>query len=236
MTQQPPPPYGYPPPPPPGFPPPPGYGTVPGGYGGPAAKTSGVAIASLVVGLLSFCAPVIGGLVAMLLGAIGLGTTGKPNVKGRGLAIAGLLLGLLSVLLWGGAGVKGYGMFAASAPDRALARKFLTDVSAGNTTAATADCAPGTSPADIQKAIDDAKSFGTLADATLYGIEVNDSRRGRIAFAAGQAVFGSTPRPVSFTFTAGPSGKRLIESWQLGTTGRARSRPAPTTTPASGDD
>lgn len=64
------------------------------------AATSGKAIASLVLGLVSFCIPIVGGLLAIVFGALALGQIkrGRGQVGGRGLAIAGLALGCLSTL------------------------------------------------------------------------------------------------------------------------------------------
>jgi hypothetical protein len=119
----PPSPGGTPPPPPGGTPPPPappgGSPSVPApgyGYGGPAygtpqygapgygvpvqqgPKTSGLAIASLVLGVLWICG--VGSLIAVVLGAVALGGIKKSKgmLTGKGMAIAGLVLGVLGLL------------------------------------------------------------------------------------------------------------------------------------------
>lgn len=66
------------------------------------SKTSGMAIASLILGILGCCPGF--SLLAFLFGLGGIATTGKPNVSGRGMAIAGMILGLL--------GTVAYGLFA----------------------------------------------------------------------------------------------------------------------------
>ena len=119
--------YGAPPPPPgggyggppgggygapPGFggPPQGGYGAPPGGYGGPpqggGQKTSGLAIASMVMGILSiplcFCQLLSGPLavLAVIMAGISLASMSKdPLVGGKGMAIAGLVTGILSLSL-----------------------------------------------------------------------------------------------------------------------------------------
>lgn len=58
--------------------------------------TSGLAIASLVCGLLYFCG--LGSLLAVIFGHIGLGQTRRGDRTGGGLAIAGLVLGYLGLL------------------------------------------------------------------------------------------------------------------------------------------
>jgi prepilin-type processing-associated H-X9-DG protein len=72
----------------------PGYGTPP-----PELKTSGVAIASLVCGIL-FCFPLCS-LAALVLGIIGITQTKNNQAKGRGMAIAGTILGAVGTLLIG---------------------------------------------------------------------------------------------------------------------------------------
>jgi hypothetical protein len=56
--------------------------------------TSGLAIASLVLGILGVS------LLALIFGAIALNAIGKnPNLSGKGLAIAGLVLGIVGMLI-----------------------------------------------------------------------------------------------------------------------------------------
>jgi len=56
-------------------------------------RTSGMAIASLILGILGVS------LLAIIFGAIGINQTGKdPNLKGRGMAVAGLVLGILGFI------------------------------------------------------------------------------------------------------------------------------------------
>lgn len=123
-TPPPPPPYGggqqpTPPPPPPGYDPGvPGYGQQPygappaygqPGYGQPAfgaapqSRTNGMAVASLVLGILgvpTFCLPLFS-LLAVVFGAVGLNQCKKDaSYSGRGLAIAGLVLGSLMLLVF----------------------------------------------------------------------------------------------------------------------------------------
>lgn len=82
----------------PGYPPPPGgapYGAAPyGQYPGPAAgpRTDGVSIAALVTGILGT------GVIAIVLGVIGLRRTKRDGSQGKGFAIAGIVLGGLGIL------------------------------------------------------------------------------------------------------------------------------------------
>ena len=68
-----------------------------GGYGGrpPASdKTSPMAIAAFVTGLLGCC-----GIVGIVLGAISLRQIGQSGAKGRGLAIAGIVLSCVWIVV-----------------------------------------------------------------------------------------------------------------------------------------
>jgi prepilin-type processing-associated H-X9-DG protein len=85
-------------------PPPPPPGMAPIGYSGPQQQygsqpqlTNGLAIASLVLGLVGFCVPGLG-ILAIILGAIGMNKTRDPRVGGKGLAIAGLVLGIVATM------------------------------------------------------------------------------------------------------------------------------------------
>lgn len=102
-----------------------GYGAPYGGYP-MAEKYSGSAIASLVLGLVGIFTGGLGassslasdilfgassmkllaillyipGILAAVLGIVGIVQGGKPGRKGRGMAIAGLVLGILFTALW----------------------------------------------------------------------------------------------------------------------------------------
>jgi len=110
---RPPPPSQLPPPPPPapvyGQPPaygqPPVYGPPPAyggaGYGytpyATTGRTNGMAIASLVLGILWL--DWIGSALALIFGYVALGQIKRRQQKGRGLAIAGITLGWIGVAL-----------------------------------------------------------------------------------------------------------------------------------------
>jgi hypothetical protein len=63
-------------------------------------RTSGKAIATLICGLLSFCVPLLGTILAIAFGALALKDIGRSRdrLKGRGLAIAGLVIGVLGLV------------------------------------------------------------------------------------------------------------------------------------------
>jgi len=56
-------------------------------------RTSGMAVAALVLGILGIS------ILAIIFGAIGISQTNKdPNLKGKGLAVAGLVLGIVGII------------------------------------------------------------------------------------------------------------------------------------------
>jgi len=101
----------YPPPPPGGYdpyqplapeyvPPPPTMGQVPG-----AGATNGMAIASMVTGIVSlllFCCTFLSvpaGIVAVVLGLVSLNQVNQRGQEGKGMAIAGIATGGAALLV-----------------------------------------------------------------------------------------------------------------------------------------
>ncbi len=67
------------------------------------AQVSGMAIAALVLGVLSFILlPCIGAVLALILGLQSLRAINQSSgwLTGRGMAIAGCVLGCVNILLW----------------------------------------------------------------------------------------------------------------------------------------
>jgi hypothetical protein len=65
------------------------------------AQKSGLAIASLVLGIVSFI-PLVGvllGILAIIFGIVSFSKIKKENLGGRGFAIAGIILGILGLLI-----------------------------------------------------------------------------------------------------------------------------------------
>lgn len=84
---------------PPAFGAPPAYGAPAGygyGYAAPSAGTNGLAIASLVLGIIWIYW--IGSILAVIFGHIALSQIKKKGQEGKGLAVAGLVLGYLGVV------------------------------------------------------------------------------------------------------------------------------------------
>jgi hypothetical protein len=109
-TEPPPPPAGGPPPPPPSVSPPAAWQPGPPTY----QRTNGMAVASLVLGVL-FCFAVTA-ILAVIFGYVALNRidASAGGEKGRGLAIAGIVLGWVGIgltlalpaLVWLGYGIS----------------------------------------------------------------------------------------------------------------------------------
>jgi hypothetical protein len=64
------------------------------------ARNSGLAIASLVLGIIGIFINFLS-ILAIIFGAIAISQTGRnPNLKGRGMAVAGLVLGIIVAAIW----------------------------------------------------------------------------------------------------------------------------------------
>ena len=97
----------------------------------PPGRTSAAAVTSLVLGILG-CVPFVTGLLAVILGIVGIRKTRQSNIGGRGMAIAGLVLALVSLAGWGLLG-GGLGIgYIRSKPARVVADLF-TRISARGT-------------------------------------------------------------------------------------------------------
>lgn len=89
--------------PPPGYAPPPGYGQHPGGYGGPgwgqpADSTNGMAVASLVLGILWLFW--VGSVLALVFGYLAKSQMRQRPQQGGGMATAGIVLGWIGVAMF----------------------------------------------------------------------------------------------------------------------------------------
>jgi hypothetical protein len=179
----------YTPPPPPPFPL--GYGFADG-----RRRTNGVAIASLVLGILG-CVPFLTGLLAILLGIIGIRKSRDPLVGGKGLAIAGMILGMVSVLGWSGFGaLLGYG-YRESKPAGIVAKQFLQDVSAGNVNAAIANSG-GFTAAQIQSQHAQMLPLGALQSVSISSFNISVFNGRVIMDLSGIATFANGPKTCTF--------------------------------------
>ena len=172
--------------------PPPTYGQQPGyGYNPPPQQSNGPAIASLILGILG-CVPLITGLLAVILGFVGLRKTRDPNVGGKGLAIVGLILGLLSIFGWcafGGAMVAGW---RASRPVRVTAHQFIADVANGNTQAAANESTLNSG--EIVLGTTQMQQYGQFVDTTFTNFNYNVNNGISTAKVTGIATFSKGPK------------------------------------------
>ncbi|NUT42798.1 MAG: DUF4190 domain-containing protein [Thermoactinospora sp.] len=77
-----------------------GYGQ-PGGYGAPPpTKTNGMAIASLVCGLVGLVLCGVSSVVGIILGHMALNQVKRSGEEGKGMAVAGLVTSYIVVGLW----------------------------------------------------------------------------------------------------------------------------------------
>src|SRR6185369_10011829 len=87
-------------------------------------------------GLVSFCLPVVTGLLAVIFGFIGLRRARNPSVGGRGPSIAGMILGIISTVLWLAIAVPVGLTWMNSRPQKDLARQFIVALSNNDISAA----------------------------------------------------------------------------------------------------
>jgi hypothetical protein len=195
MSQVPPaPPYGNPPPgygaPPPGYgaPPPPGY-PVPG-----QSKSNGMAITSLIFGILG-CIPWITGLIAVITGVLGIRKASRePQAGGKGMAITGLVLGLLSIVLWSVFGGAALAFFSGTKVQREVAREFVKAISAGDVAKAQTYCTPDITTAELTAMAAQAKGWGTLNDTTAVGAKMEVKPGEKMIMAAIVAQYSTTQK------------------------------------------
>lgn len=167
------------------------------GYGAIRKGTNGPAVASLVLGILG-CVPLITGILAVLLGIVGLRKTRDPMVGGRGLAIAGLVLGAISIIAWLSiGGIFGYG-YVEMKPAGAVARQFLQDLDSGTLAAATAH-STGFTPAQLQTNMQQMHALGKLQSVSFSSFYVNaQAQGGTVLQLSGVATFDTGSRACIF--------------------------------------
>ena len=78
--------------------PPPPPADSPSAYEPPPEKNSGIAVTSLILGIFGLCLFPLG-VIALILGIVGINKTSQPGVGGRGMAVAGTVLGGLALVM-----------------------------------------------------------------------------------------------------------------------------------------
>lgn len=194
MTNYPPPqgqpPYGQPPQ---GQPP---YGQ-PQPYGQPGTSmapqaSNGWSIAALVTGIVGFCVPLLGGVLAIIFGILGIKRSGKTNT-GKGMSIAGLILGIISLGIWALFGGTIWALVQGTAVNRDLAKQYINDLQSKNLTGAAAAVDSSAITAEqIQEQSDLVSAAGAIQDITTLSVSAKKDT------ATSEAVVGG-----AITFTSG---------------------------------
>ncbi|MBN1539625.1 MAG: DUF4190 domain-containing protein [Candidatus Thermoplasmatota archaeon] len=63
-------------------------------------KTNGLAVASLILGIIGICAFPICAPIAFILGLVANGQIKRTGQDGKGMAIAGIILGIVGTIFW----------------------------------------------------------------------------------------------------------------------------------------
>jgi len=185
MSQVPPPAY------PPQYPPMPPAGPR-GPYDPPPpARNNLSALFSLIFGLFQ-CIPFLMGLLAIILGFMGLRRARNPQVAGggRGLAIIGIILGFIGLIGWtiffAFGGLALWGVALATEKPRAVARQVVQDLSTGNLDGAMAGVSSSMDKEDMAQLMRKMKPWGALQDMTNTSMSIDNAGgvlKGKTTFA-----------------------------------------------------
>jgi hypothetical protein len=134
-----------------------------------APRGNGAATASLIFGVLG-CVPELTGLLAIILGIIGLRRARKLNARGKGLAAAGLTLGIVSVIVWTIGLIVAGVMWRDSGPARDAARLYLADFSRHDVTAILHASTHSVTQAQVEALDDRLRPLGNLQDVSFKGV------------------------------------------------------------------
>lgn len=176
-----------------------------------APRTSGAAIASLILGILG-CIPIITSLLAVILGIIGIRKTSDPRYTGKGMAIAGLILGLIGLLGWGTMGGGLYALYVTSRPVANVAQQFTTHIASGNVAAAQALCESNVTQAELQAMVDQFKQWGALKDLMIPAREAKTTGGQTTWELQGIATFANDGKTAKFTLRKQSDGSYKITS------------------------
>ena len=161
--------------------PPPGSYPPPGFQPAPAPKTNGLAIASLICGIL-FCVPYLASLSAIILGILGIQKSKQPGTGGKGMAIAGLVLGVLGLLIsvagtafiltapkWGSAFIAQ----ALREPVRQTGTRFVESLTSGDGQSASQHTTANFSTISLATLGAEMKSYGKFNSLSIGSISLD---------------------------------------------------------------
>ncbi len=167
------------------------------GYAYAPRRGNGLAVASLVLGIVG-CIPFVTGLLAIALGIAAMRKTRDPSVGGKGLAIAGVILGIVSVLGWSAFGsLLGYG-YRESKPAGIVAKQFLHDLSAGNINAAMANCV-GITAAQLKTQNRQMIPLGALQSVAISSFNISTVNGHTVMRLGGAATFANGTKTCTFS-------------------------------------
>jgi hypothetical protein len=192
-------------------PPPGGFAPQPMMPPGAPRKSNGAAIGSLICGILG-CIPFITGILAVVLGIVGIKKTKDPQVGGKGLAIAGIILGLLSIGTWALFGGTIFALFKGTEAQREFARSFVQDIAAGNVEAAVAKTdTTAISREEVADLVKKVQAWGPLTDTTIVGFNVEPGK----AQVTGSATFGKTVKTFQTQLVKGADGEWKVSAFDF---------------------
>jgi len=147
-------------------------------------------------------------MLAIVLGILGIRKSRDPSVGQGGLAVAGLVLGIISVVAWSGAGgLVGYG-YLESGPAGAVAKQFLTDVSADNVNAAVANSG-GFTAAQIQTQTSQMAAFGALQQVSISSFNISLMNGQTTMHLGGTATFSNGTKTCTFDLVKTGGGYKI---------------------------
>ncbi|WP_428937629.1 DUF4190 domain-containing protein [Fontivita pretiosa] len=201
---------------PPQQPPPTSYGAFPPPG---AARTNGMAVASLICGLL-ICVPVLTSLLAIVFGILGIRKANQTQVGGKGMAIAGLVLGVLGILGWVSFGTASYMGFHAL-KDRVLqpaeqtGSAFFTSLAEGDTAKAQSYTTGKLSSAELESLSAQLKGLGSFKDFSISRFDADSSGGNSIHIVvAGSANFQNGSKRFTATLV-GDVGQKTVKIQDL---------------------
>jgi hypothetical protein len=165
-------------------------------------RTSGAAITSIVLGILG-CIPGVG-LLAIIFGFVGIGTTKDSRYSGRGLAIGGIILGLISLAVWAAIGYGGYWGYG-KIKQMADGIKFVESLSKGNVTEAKTYTTGKMSDAELTKLSDTMKTLGELKELK----NPKTSMENDVLDVKGTGIFANGTKQVHFVMVKTPTGFKV---------------------------
>ena len=189
--------------PPPPTAPPGSFGGFPPPGGGP--RTNGPAIASLILGLLG-CIPLLGSLLAIVLGFVGIRKARDPQVGGKGLAIAGIILGVLWLGIYAAFGGTILAVVRGTAAERETAKAFVTDLAAGKVDAVAARNGDALNRGDLLTIAETLQRNGRLVDVTTASFNYSNG----VCTVGGVATFDQTQKAFELTMV-----ERGEDQWQV---------------------